>query len=213
MSHSSDSASASVRRIPLDGEGRLDFFPQPASGPVRTPPLDVPHGSVAAASPETVPGTVVRGHGVASGRAGDPRFPGGTVAMQIPFFRALGLDLSGFHPGTMNVDCAPRSFRPGPGALLFERVKWHPEMPAETFSFARATFIRGGERFPAWIYWPHPETKPEHFQPGGVAEVIAPRVPGLAYGDRVLLETTSDQARWTDGRDGISVRPPTPPAP
>lgn len=147
---------------------------------------------------ETVPGTVVRGHGVASGRAGDPRFPGGTVAMQIPFFRALGLDLSGLHPGTVNVDCAPRSFRPGPGARLFERVKWHPDMPAETFSFARATLVRGEERFPAWIYWPHPETKPEHFQPGGVAEVIAPLVPGLAYGDRVLLETTPDQARWID---------------
>ena len=152
-----------------------------------------PKGTPAA---ETVVGVVVRGHGVASGRAGDPRFPGGTIAMQIPYFRALGLDLAGFHPGTMNVDCAPRSFRPGPGARTFERVKWHPEMPAETFSFARATLVRDGARHPAWIYWPHPETKPEHFQPGGVAEVIAPPVPGLAYGDRVVLETTPDQARW-----------------
>ena len=154
--------------------------PTPPSGP----PVDV------------IPGVVVRGHGVASGRAGDPRFPDGTIAMQVPFFRALGLDLAGFHPGTMNVDCAPRSFRPGPGARTFERVKWHPEMPAETFSFARATLVRDGARVPAWIYWPHPETKPEHFQPGGVAEVIAPLVPGLAYGDRVALETTPDQAVW-----------------
>ena len=51
-------------------------------------------------------------------------------------------------------------------------------------------------RKPAWIYWPHPETKPEHFQPGGVAEVIAPPVPGLAYGDRVALETDPGQAVW-----------------
>ncbi len=147
---------------------------------------------------DVVPGVVVRGHGVASGRAGDPRFPHGTIAMQIPFFRALGLDLAGFHPGTINVDCAPRSFRPGPDALLFERVKWHPDMPAETFSFARATLVRDGARFPVWIYYPHPETKPEHFQPGGVAEVIAPPVPGLACGDRVTLETSPDQARWAD---------------
>ena len=117
-------------------------------------------------APQRTPGVVVRGHGVASGRAGDPRFPHGTVAMQIPFFRERGLDLAGFHP----------------------------EMPAETFSFARATLVRDGARFPAWIYWPHPETKPEHFQPGGVAEVIAPPVPGLAYGDRVVLETMPDQA-------------------
>ncbi len=147
---------------------------------------------------ETVDGVVVRGHGVASGKAGDPRFPGGTVAMQIPFFRELGLDLSGYHPGTMNVDCAPLRFRPGPDALLFENVKWHPDMPAETFSFARAALVHRGVRYPAWIYWPHPETKPEHFQPGGVAEVIAPRIPGLAYGDSVALETTPDQAEWDD---------------
>ena len=157
---------------------------------------DPPPRSRGAAGPQAVPGVVVRGHGVASGRAGDPRFPRGTIAMQIPFFRALGLDLSGLHPGTLNVDCAPLSFRPGPAARLFERVKWHPEMPAETFSFARATLVRDGARYPAWIYWPHPETKPEHFQPAGVAEVIAPPVPDLATGDRVALETTPDQARW-----------------
>ena len=61
-------------------------------------------------------------------------------------------------------------------------------------------------RKPAWIYWPHPETKPEHFQPGGVAEVIAPPVPGLAYGNRVLLETTPDQARWEPEADGEAGR-------
>ena len=141
-------------------------------------------------------GTVVRGHGVASGKAGDARFPRGTIAMQVPFFRAQGLDLAGFHPGTVNVDVSPWSFRPGPDALLFERVKWHPDLPAETFSFARAALVRGGARFPAWIYWPHPETKPEHFQPGGVAEILAPPIDGLAYGDRVALETDSSQARW-----------------
>ena len=145
---------------------------------------------------QQVSGVIVRGHGVASGRAGDPRFPDGTIALQIPFFRKRGLDLSGFHPGTMNVDCSPFRFRPGPGARLFEGLKWHPEMPAETFSFARATLVRDGTRHPAWIYYPHPETKPEHFQPGCVAEVIAPLVPGLANGDRVVLETTPDQAFW-----------------
>jgi len=41
--------------------------------------------------------------------------------MQIPFFRERGLDLAGFHPGTMNVDCAPLRFRPGLGAALAAR--------------------------------------------------------------------------------------------
>ncbi len=143
-----------------------------------------------------VPGVVVRGHGVASGRAGDPRFPGGTLTLQAPHFKALGLDLSEFHIGTINVDCAPLSFRPGPDALLFEHVKWHPDVPAEMFSFARVSITHRGVRHPALVYFPHPETKPEHFQPGGVAEIIAPRIERLAYGDAVMLESTPDQARW-----------------
>lgn len=147
--------------------------------------------------PAKVHGTVVRGHGVASGRSGDPRFPGGTIAMQLPHFRALGLDLAGFFPGTVNVDVAPWSFRPGPAALRFERVKWHPEAPAETFSFARAVLVRNGERHRALVYWPHPETKPEHFQPAYVVEILATPVPGLEPGDAVEIETDPSQARWT----------------
>ena len=147
-------------------------------------------------SPSCVHGTVVRGHGVASGRAGDPRFPRGTVALQAPFFRERGLDLSGFFPGTVNVDVSPWSFSPGPDALRFERVKWHPDVPPETFSFARATLVRKGERRPALVYWPHPETKPDHFQPPGVVEILAPRVPGLEPGDAVAIEAGPDQARW-----------------
>lgn len=85
---------------------------------------------------DSVKGIVTHGHGVASGKAGDRRFPNGTIAMQIPFFKALGLDLSPYHPGTLNIDVSPYAFKPGPEALLFERVKWHSEMPAETFSFA-----------------------------------------------------------------------------
>lgn len=145
---------------------------------------------------DSVKGIVTHGHGVASGKAGDRRFPNGTIAMQIPFFKALGLDLSPYHPGTLNVDVSPYSFKPGPEALLFERVKWHPEMPAETFSFARAAIVHRGVRHPALIYLPHPETKAEHFQPDGIVEIIAPRIEGLAYGDDVVLETEPNQALW-----------------
>ena len=143
-----------------------------------------------------VHGAVVRGHGVASGRSGDRRFPGGTIAMQIPHFRALGLDLAGFFPGTINVDVSPWSFRPGPAARRFERVAWHPTMPAETFSFARVTLVRHGVRHAALVYWPHPETKPEHFQPAGVVEILAPRIDGIEPGDAVAIESDPDQALW-----------------
>ena len=52
-------------------------------------------------------GTVVRGHGVASGCAGDPRFPAGTLGLQLPIFASLGLQLDGFYHGTINVSLAP----------------------------------------------------------------------------------------------------------
>ena len=151
--------------------------------------------------PRVVSGTVIKGHGVASGRAGDRRFPGGTIAMQVPYFKELGLDLSEFHPGTINVDCAPWSFRPGPDALLFELVKWHPEMPAETFSFAKIRLMHKGAAYPAYIYQPHPETKAEHFQPGCAAEVLAPKIDGLAYGDPVAIESDLGQVSWKWLRD------------
>ena len=56
---------------------------------------------------QTVRARVVEGHRVASGRNGNPRFPGGTLRMQAPFFRELGLDLSAYHRGTINVSIAP----------------------------------------------------------------------------------------------------------
>jgi hypothetical protein len=47
------------------------------------------------------------GHQVASGLAVNNPYPAGTIAMQTPFFKALGLDLSGFYVGTLNVSIAP----------------------------------------------------------------------------------------------------------
>lgn len=41
--------------------------------------------------------TIIQGHRVASGLNGNPAFPGGTLRMQAPFFKARGLDLSLIH--------------------------------------------------------------------------------------------------------------------
>ena len=47
-------------------------------------------------------------------------------------------------------------------------------------------------------------------QPGGVAEIIAPRIAGLAYGDAVALESTPAEARWTRLGSTPSPMGPTP---
>lgn len=132
-------------------------------------------------------GIVERGYGVASGASNDPRFPEGTLALQMPRFRALGLELGDCYPGTINVNIAPLEFAVRRFDYCFEHVAWCPAVPAETFSFCRGVLHHAGTDYRAWIYYPHPETKPEHFQTASTLEILAPQVPGLRYGDAVLL--------------------------
>ena len=141
-----------------------------------------------------IPAVIVQGHRVASGLNGNPRFPGGTLRMQQPFFSALGLDLSAYHPGTLNVSVAPLRYRVVKPKLTFPQVKWHPTEPVETFSFfdvvvqpERATPVSG------LIYYPHPETKPEHFQTPDVLELLLPWTEGLAYGSPLHLDIPAEQ--------------------
>lgn len=135
---------------------------------------------------------IVRGHGVASGRNGDPRFPGGTVAMQAPFFRALGLDFATFFSGTLNVRLAPLRYRVVRPRLTFRQVKWHPTAPAEDFSFFDVRLLRPGHPpVDGLIYYPHPETKPEHFQQADVLELLLPFVDGLT--PTIRLATRPEQ--------------------
>ena len=144
-----------------------------------------------------IEGTVVRGHGVASGASGDPRFPQGTLSLQFPIFASLGIDLADFHPGTINLDIAPAQIEIVTPRLTLADVRWHPNCPPETFSFFDCTI--SGAEIPstrALIYRPHPETKPEHFQSPTVLEILAPRIETLSYDMRLQLEADSSQIRF-----------------
>lgn len=141
-----------------------------------------------------LPATIVQGHRVASGLNGNPKFPGGTLRMQLPHFAALGLDLSAFYPGTLNVSIAPLNHRVGTPHHTFRQVKWHPDDPAEDFSFFDVIVHR--ENAPpvsGLIYFPHPETKPTHFQNPDVLELLLPWTQGLAYGAAVHLSVPPRQ--------------------
>jgi hypothetical protein len=139
-------------------------------------------------------GTVIEGHRVASGLGGDTRFPGGTLRMQWPHFLAQGLDLRGFHPGTVNVCIAPYSYRVHTPRATYRAVKWHPVAPAEDFSFFDIRVrTDGGEVVNGLVYRPHPETKPEHFQATDVLELLLPWVPSVRYGAVLELATPADQ--------------------
>lgn len=43
------------------------------------------------------------------------------------------------------------------------------------------------------IYFPHPETKPEHFQQPDVLELLLPFITGLDYGAELRLEIPAAQ--------------------
>jgi hypothetical protein len=137
---------------------------------------------------------LVEGHRVASGLNGNPRFPGGTLRMQMPHFLTLGLDLRIFHLGTLNVSIAPLSYRVVKARHTFTNVKWHPTEPAEDFSFFDVR-VTGpdGTVVAGYIYYPHPDTKPEHFQQPDVLELLLPFVKGLRSGMTLRLKVPADQ--------------------
>ena len=140
---------------------------------------------------------VVQGHGVASGKADDPRFPEGTLSMQQPFFLERGLDLTRFHGGTLNVSIKPRRYRIKKSAFTFRKVKWTPDLPAEDFSFfeCRLGKDRDEEPVEGLIYFPHPETKPEFFQDPSTLEVLVPFLPDISNGSRIYLQFMNSQLR------------------
>jgi hypothetical protein len=143
---------------------------------------------------QTIAARVVAGHRVASGLKGDPRFPGGTLRMQAPHFLALGFDVNRFYPGTLNVSIAPLRYRVVKARHTFANVKWHPREPAEDFSFIDVRVSCPNQpAIAGFIYFPHPETKPEHFQQPDVLELLLPFREGLHYGTELTLEIPKAQ--------------------
>ncbi len=154
-----------------------------------------------------VAAVIKRGYRVASGRAldgHDQRFnaDGGTIRLQIPKFRELGLDMESyfggkvdeaFVAGTLGCDISPRKMTILRPEYYLKSVRWTDkfdhERPgfAEDFHLSEAAIRFDGKSFRALIYIPAPETKPAHFHPPTTIEVIAQKIDGIRYGDRVTL--------------------------
>jgi hypothetical protein len=143
---------------------------------------------------QLVAARIMPGHRVASGQNGNPLFPGGTLKMQTPFFQALGLDLSAYHGGTLNVSIAPLRYCVIAPCLTLRAVKWHPTEPAEDFSFFDVRLLQdGAPPVEGLIYYPHPDTKPTHFQKSDVLELLLPLVVGLTYGAPIQIQVPAEQ--------------------
>ena len=153
------------------------------------------------------PAVVTRGHLAASGTGESPRYPGGTIRMQTPVFLKRGLDLAAMYPGTLNLDVAPLRFRLLAADHRFRNVRWTSLIPPEDFSFSRCRIAFGNNLYPGWIYYPHPETKTEHFQSPSIVEILAPWIEGIEYGSRVTLHAQSAHVSLDSHRSGQKYRP------
>lgn len=141
-----------------------------------------------------VKGIIKQGYGVASGRGGDERFPNGTIEMQKPFFRQLGLDLEPYFSGTLNISISPHQYSVKQAKYTFKNVKWAEKEPAEDFSFFDCIIqLKNGELQEGLIYYPHPETKPEHFQAPDILEIITFKIDDFKYDDELILEIDNQQ--------------------
>lgn len=139
-----------------------------------------------------VQGKVIKGYGVASGQAKDSPYPQGSIIMQTPFFLERGLDIRPYYPATLNISIAPHKFRMTDPEWTFRDVAWF-EGCCETFSFSRCRVIYNGIEVDGFIYYPHPETKPGHFQDDSVLEVLAPFLAEVGEGERVSVLLKRDE--------------------
>jgi hypothetical protein len=140
-----------------------------------------------------IPGIIKPGHQVASGNAINSPYDRGTIEMQLPFFKHLELDLTNFFLGTLNISIAPYKFKIIQPQYTFKNVQWHPNYPAETFSFSPCKVVFENISYAGFIYYPHPETKIGHFQDSSILEAIAMPIPNINYGDQVQLEINSSE--------------------
>lgn len=132
-------------------------------------------------------GKLIQGHQVASGTSLTSPYPQGTIATQIPFFRQLGLDLSPYFQGTLNIDIAPYACKVNNPQLTFAQVNWTQLHPPEDFSFSPCQVLYNDGSYAGWVYYPHPETKIRHFHNPSVMELIAVPIPNIKYGDLLQI--------------------------
>lgn len=138
-------------------------------------------------------GLLTRGHQVASRPSKD--YPYGTIEKQKPYFKNLGLDLETYFNGTLNISISPLTFQVFKPEFTFENVTWTDLHPPETFSFSRCNLIFKNVIYKSWVYYPHPETKKNHFQGSFIMEVISTKIPEIQYGDGVFVEINEDEIK------------------
>lgn len=142
---------------------------------------------------EAIGGIVVKGHRLASGIDGNSPFGRGTIELQAQIFRERGLDLTHCFHGTLNVSIKPWVFEMKAQEPTFRNVKWHENYGPENFFFSACRVIFRGNMYEGWVYYPDPRTKEAHQHDPSCLEIIAPRVPDIAYCDAVIVQVNPQE--------------------
>ena len=134
-------------------------------------------------------GRVVRGLRSASGAS--RRLRRGTIALQLPHFRALLPELDFFfdgrlHLGTLNVAVPGRAVELRQPAIQLPDVRWE-RGTTENFYLSPCVLRFSGKDHRGLIYVPDPETKPVGMPVGQVLEVLTTRIPFIRYGSPVTV--------------------------
>jgi hypothetical protein len=148
-----------------------------------------------------IKGVVIPGHRIASGTSEiDRRFPQGSIVMQTPHFKRQGLDLTAyfggdFFKGTLNVSIEPLIWEIVKPEYTMRDVRWTDQQPAENFFLSPAALAYRGQSYRAMLYIPDPATKPAHFNPPYIVDVLAAPITGIGYGSEVELSYNSAAVR------------------
>ena len=140
-----------------------------------------------------VRGEIISGHGVASGKGNDERYPEGTLKQQFKYFLEKGLNLSSYFMGTINLDISPNSYKIKQPKHFFKNIDWSEHVPPENFYFFDVSLHYEEKTYEGLVYMPDPETKEEHFQKPTMLELILPKIEGLEYGTMVDIALKKEQ--------------------
>lgn len=136
---------------------------------------------------------IIPGYRVASGQAGDSRFPIGTIMTQAPHFAERGLDISPYFSATINVDIAPFKLKILKPKYHFLNVKWSHHLPTEDFYFFDLIATYTELEYRGLVYMPDPNTKTDHVQANQTLELLLPKIEGIQYHRPITLTLNDEQ--------------------
>ena len=139
-----------------------------------------------------VNGKLKKGYGIASGQALRSPYPQGSILLQTPHFLKRGLDIRCYYPGTLNICIAPLAFKINNPRWRFDNLGWHEGL-SETFLFSQCRLLVDRDTVEGLIYYPHPDTKPDHFHDNSTLEILAPFMGNIEEGAEVFLWLPSQE--------------------